>query len=209
MNFKRHSGKIFGVTLNAAERRAIRRYDMGIASLECGGKLESDNGNGALMRILPVALYSDSVQDVEKATTLTHAHSISRITNLSFWCLCQEVLFGAGVKEGIREIKWQCAPPFNRLPYLDTLTRDEIRSSGYVVDTLEAALWCILKTDNYRDCVLMAVNLGEDTDTVAAVAGGLAGIAYGIGGEKGIPEEWIKQIPRREWIAKLCAKVES
>jgi len=200
-------GEVFDV--GSATRRAIRRYDMGIASLECGGKLESDNGNGALMRILPVALYSDSVQDVEKATTLTHAHSISRITNLSFWCLCQEVLFGAGVKEGIREIKWQCAPPFNRLPYLDTLTRDEIRSSGYVVDTLEAALWCILKTDNYRDCVLMAVNLGEDTDTVAAVAGGLAGIAYGIGGEKGIPEEWIKQIPRREWIAKLCAKVES
>jgi len=51
--------------------------------------------------------------------------------------------------------------------------------------------------------------VGGDTDTFAAVAGGLAGIAYGIGGEKGIPEEWIKQIPRREWIAKLCAKVES
>ncbi len=78
-----------------------------------------------------------------------------------------------------------------------------------MVDTLEAALWCILKTDNYRDCVLLAVNLGEDTDTVAAVAGGLAGIAYGVGGEKGIPEEWIAKIPRREWIADLCRKIES
>lgn len=54
-----------------------------------------------------------------------------------------------------------------------------IKSSGYVVDTLEAAIWCLLNTDSYKYCVLKAVNLGEDTDTVAAVAGGLAGILYG------------------------------
>lgn len=61
---------------------------------------------------------------------------------------------------------------FNRLARLEDLSRDEIKSTGYVVDTLEAALWCVLKTDSYRDCVLTAVNLGGDTDTVAAVAGG-------------------------------------
>ena len=52
------------------------------------------------------------------------------------------------------------------------------------------------------------MNLGRDTDTVAAIAGGLAGIRYGIGGEKGIPEEWINQIARKEWIAELCEKFE-
>lgn len=98
---------------------------------------------------------------------------------------------------------------FNRLSRLEDLSRDEIKSTGYVVDTLEAALWCVLKTDSYRDCVLTAVNLGEDTDTVAAVAGGLAGIAYGCGGAKGIPDEWIAQIPRREWIRELCGKLEN
>ncbi len=98
---------------------------------------------------------------------------------------------------------------FNRIAGLEGLSREEIRSSGYVVDTLEAALWCVLKTDSYRDCVLTAVNLGEDTDTVAAVAGGLAGIAYGCGGANGIPDEWIAQVPRREWIQALCEKMEA
>ena len=61
-----------------------------------------------------------------------------------------------------------------------------VGSSGYVVDTFVAAMWCLLTTDNYRDCVLKAVNLGSDTDTTAAVAGGLAGIMYGL---EGIPDE--------------------
>ena len=76
------------------------------------------------------------------------------------------------------------------------------------MDTLEAALWCFLKTDSYKDCVLTAVNLGGDTDTIAAVAGGLAGMYYGIGGKQGIPEKWIKKIAKRDWIADLCGRVE-
>ena len=76
---------------------------------------------------------------------------------------------------------------------------DEIRSSGYVVDTLEAALWCLLNTDNYKDCVLKAVNLGEDT--VAAVAGGLTGMFYGV---DAISNDWLNQLARRDDIEKLC-----
>lgn len=77
----------------------------------------------------------------------------------------------------------------------------EIKSSGYVVDTLEAAVWCLLNSNNYKDCVLMAVNLGEDTDTVAAVAGGLAGLYYGY---ESIPQEWLSAIVKREYIENLC-----
>lgn len=91
---------------------------------------------------------------------------------------------------------------------LNDLSRDEIRSSGYVVDTLEAALWCLLRTDNYTDAILTAINLGDDTDTIAAVAGGLAGIMYGVGGDKGIPEEWIKGIAKLNYIEKLISKLE-
>lgn len=82
-------------------------------------------------------------------------------------------------------------------------SRDSIRSSGYVVDTLEAALWCLATTDSYRECVLKAVNLGDDTDTVAAVAGGLAGGVYGL---KGIPQEWLKSLQRKDYIEALCEK---
>ena len=80
----------------------------------------------------------------------------------------------------------------------------DIQSSGYVVDTLEAAVWCFLNTDNYKDCVLKAVNLGEDTDTVGAVAGGLAGLYYGL---EEIPEEWLNFLPKKEWIIELASKM--
>ncbi len=84
------------------------------------------------------------------------------------------------------------------------LSENEIKSSGYVVDTLEAAIWCFLKTDSYKECVLKAVNLGDDTDTVAAVAGGLAGFYYGI---EDIPKEWLSIIPKKEWIIELVEKM--
>ena len=76
-----------------------------------------------------------------------------------------------------------------------------VRGGGYVVDSLEAALFCVLTTDNYRDCVLSAVNLGEDTDTTAAIAGGLAGALYGY---RAIPEEWLAVLRRREYIEAMC-----
>ena len=82
-----------------------------------------------------------------------------------------------------------------------SLGEEDIQSSGYVLHTLEAALWCLLTTDSYRDCVLKAVNLGSDTDTVAAVAGGLAGIYYGV---EAVPEEWLETIPRLEQIRSMC-----
>ena len=82
-----------------------------------------------------------------------------------------------------------------------SLDRNEIKSSGYVVDTLEAALWCLMTTNDYKSCVLKAVNLGEDTDTVAAVAGGLAGILYGY---DSIPQEWKDTLIKRDYIEDLC-----
>ena len=94
---------------------------------------------------------------------------------------------------------------FKRLRSADfaSMGEDQIRSSGYVVDTLEASVWCLLNTTSYRDCILKAVNLGEDTDTVAAVAGGLAGLAYG---KDSIPEEWRDIAARRDLIDELCQK---
>lgn len=83
------------------------------------------------------------------------------------------------------------------------VTRDEIKSSGYVVDTLEAAIWCLMTTNDYKSCVLKAVNLGDDTDTVAAVAGGLAGALYGY---DAIPTEWLDTLKRRDYIERMCER---
>ena len=96
---------------------------------------------------------------------------------------------------------------YERLWDLDTfknLEEDNIKSTGYVVDTLEAAIWCFLNTDSYKECVLKAVNLGNDTDTVGAVAGGVAGLYYEL---KEIPAEWIELLPKKEWIIELAKQM--
>ena len=171
-----------------------------------------DNGNGALMRILPAALIPHTEEEIRHVGQLTHAHEISRTACCLYTYVVEQYGQIQDMKAAIHALGRLTAvrlmEQFNRIAGLEGLSREEIKSSGYVVDTLEAALWCILKTDNYRDCVLTAVNLGEDTDTTAAVAGGLAGIMYGCGGIRGIPDEWIKQIPKRQWIADLCEAVE-
>ena len=80
---------------------------------------------------------------------------------------------------------------------------DDIISDGYVVHTLEAAIWCLFITNSYKDCVLNAVNLGDDTDTIAAIAGGLAGAMYGY---DSIPSEWRNVLLKRDYIEELCEK---
>lgn len=85
----------------------------------------------------------------------------------------------------------------------EPVKESEIKSGGYVVDTLEAATFCLIRTNSYEECVLKAVNLGDDTDTTAAVAGGLAGALYGY---DAMPEKWKKQLIRKDYIEELCEK---
>lgn len=86
------------------------------------------------------------------------------------------------------------------------MPRDEVGSSGFVKDTYEAALWCLANTDDYASCVLSAVNLGDDTDTTAAVAGCLAGIKYGF---DAIPAQWLAVLRGRELIEDVLGRTES
>ena len=76
----------------------------------------------------------------------------------------------------------------------------EVKSGGYVVDTLNASLWCLVNTGSYAECVLAAVNLGRDTDTTACVAGALAGAFYGYGA---IPAEWL-EVLRGKNVIESC-----
>lgn len=212
-------GKAFDV--GGGTQRAISRYANGKEPVKCGGKTRMDNGNGALMRILPVAMLPEMTlckqAELLSVAHLTHGNFISDFACIVYAAVVEKLMDGKGKEEavfkGIDSFQHNVEQismlaEYNRLPNIQQLKREEIRSSGYVVDTLEAALWCFLNTNTYADCVLAAVNLGEDTDTVAAVAGGLAGIHYGCGGVKyGIPDEWIAQIPRRDWIEALCAEL--
>lgn len=212
--------RVFDV--GATTKQAIRRYDLGFPLEKCGGNSEMENGNGSLMRILPIAMMDfpdikDKLDLIKQVGSLTHSHRKSIIYCYVYTTIVDLMMYEtkniySAIFNGYKAIKdsyGRWCEMNDRIPDLIRLNRDEIRSSGYVVDTLEAALWCLLKTSTYEDCVLTAVNLGEDTDTVAAVAGGLAGIVYGCGGKSGIPTRWINQIARKEWIQMLCDNFES
>ena len=150
---------------------------------------------------------------IRKGSALTHAHQRSQIgcliyTFLLFHLFEEPSLYGIQNALARAECHLRDSsqlPRYQRLFKSDfaLLPRDSIKSSGYVVDTLEAALWCLLTIDSYRDCVLKAVNLGEDTDTVAAVAGGLAGALYGC---DAIPAEWLSTLKKRAYIEDMCEK---
>lgn len=204
-------GKVFDA--GNTTQIALERYYYGSKPInECGARDVRSNGNGALMRILPLAFadFGDG-SNIQVISSLTHAHRISTDACEIYINIAEGLASGEdlNISMGFAALENYKGTTFERLTKLETLSRDEIRSSGYVVDTLEAALWCLLKTDNYTDAILTAVNLGDDTDTVAAVAGGLAGMMYGVGGEKGIPEEWIKRIAKLEYIEKLISKLEN
>ncbi len=231
--FHKHQYTPHGYTfdIGGTTQRALERFMAGVAPLECGGLVVRDNGNGALMRILPLTFFlydkygadvfreKRAMEIIHNIASLTHGHPRNHIACGIYIAIALQLLDGenllAAAKAGISSARdfYRQAPEYGReLHHFERLFAGEdfarlddgeIKSSGYVVDTLEAALWCLLNTKNYRECVLKAVNLGDDTDTVGAVAGGLGGLYYGL---EAIPEEWRRQIPRKEFIAGLCRK---
>lgn len=208
-------GKVFDI--GSATSQAIARYPSGVPWRQCGGMNEFSNGNGSLMRILPVALaYPDDPDLIRKASdisALTHAHVRSRFC-CAFYCLvASDLLHGSSIVDAT-EFAWEIldqrmllSPPervrFERLHPNQLFARneDEIRSGGHVIDTLEAALWVNARNDSYADTVLHAVNLGQDTDTTGCVAGGLAGLIHG---EADIPPEWLGALAKRSEIVALA-----
>ena len=122
---------------------------------------ERDNGNGALMRSIPLAFFGVSDDDVRVMSAVTHAHETSMDACVRYVRAARALIRGASTREAAavagEDGVW-------------LVPRSQIESSGYVLHTLRAALWCLTTTDSYRDCVLTAVNLGGDADTTAAVA---------------------------------------
>ncbi len=215
---------IGGATMDAIEDY-IRRRDV----MTCGRTDVDSNGNGSLMRIMPACLYAcetqmddaAAVQMIHDVGGLTHNHLRSRIACGIYYFCVRALLQGQGdlitrMQAGMdAAFAWYDKDPANskelrlyrRLRDLTAFAQageDEISGSGYVVDTLHAAVWSLITTDSYAACELKAVNLGLDTDTVGAIAGGLAGLYYG---HDQIPADWLAAIKRRTWIEGLCRNV--
>lgn len=182
--------------------RALMKFKSGYSATSCGGKNINDNGNGSLMRILPIAFVEHTVDDILNLSSLTHGHEISLMSCRLYVQIAENLMNGMSKEDAITHLTC-CVDECERIPKMKDYAREQIKSSGYVIDAFEAAVWCFVNSESYRECVIKAVELGKDSDTVAAIAGGLAGIYYGVGGEKGIPEEWIDTIARKEWILEL------
>lgn len=146
---------------------------------------ERDNGNGSLMRTVPLAFTNATPDDVRAVSAITHAHSTSTEACVRLVDDARALIAGADPLDVVS----------TRMP-LHAL-EEEIKSSGYVLDTYYAALWCLAHTHGYAECALKAVNLGDDTDTTAAVAGALAGIVYGA---QGIPTRWMSALRGKDTI---------
>lgn len=193
---------------------SLLRFKNGFEALNCGGISERDNGNGSLMRILPLAFIRDiDYETIENISGLTHGHLRSKIACVFYVELAKSMISdNLTIKE---HVKIACdkirkhykdseeRKHFERI-FNDDL-KENIKSSGYVIDTLESVIYCLETTDNYKDSVLKAVNLGGDTDTIAAVCGGLSGIYYGF---DSIPIDWLNQIPKIEEVLSLCESYE-
>lgn len=207
-------------------RHAIVRFIKGTPPLYCGDSQEHQNGNGSLMRMMPIALYchsrygnrfSEEAMDIiHDMSALTHAHPISLMC-CGFYCLIiAELLEGldipSAISEGLKKgSRYYMSKPifpqyittvFSKL--LDrnfiNLSEDDIESSGYVLHSLEVALWCLLNTKDYKSLILKAINLGGDTDTNGAITAGIGSTVYSV---SDLPKQWISSVRNQDYLLEI------
>lgn len=212
-------GNVFDIGNTTAA--ALHRIAQGTPPEEAGGDGLYDNGNGSLMRILPVAIAGSRLEveslcdQLGRASSITHAHERSKLACIFFGLFVRGLICGTAPTECLERARHEFLNRFadRDLLAFEAILRqdiskwrvDYVSSGGYVLETLVASIWCLLTTSDFKECVLASVNLGGDTDTTGCVAGGLAGILYGF---DDIPEEWIAALPRQSELKDLFAKFE-
>lgn len=219
-------GTVFDIGVTT--RNVIDRLSEGEDPKYSGEVEEQTNGNGSLMRIIPMAYYLLREQDagvryerVAEVSAISHAHVRSKLCCFYYTELARLLMNGAELDSALNAANEILRSTFTVRGIVEYETRnyerllsgllgntheDEIHSTGYVMHTLEASIWCLLNTSSYSDAVLKAVNLGEDTDTTACVTGALAGIMYG---EDAIPDDWLHKIARLDEIESLIDRFDA
>ena len=210
--------KAFGIgraTFFALGNYHNKRYEK---ITDCGMKGFNHNGNGSLMRILPIAYYcyykklnDDEIYNLVKGiSSLTHSHEISILGCFIYVLLVIELLSGKEKENAysdVRKYNYRKYFSLENVRYYERLLNndiskldvDSISSMGFVVDTLEAVIWCFINNNSYDKCVIEAINLGNDSDTIGALVGGLSGIYY-----NDINNKWLNGIKRKNYLLDLC-----
>ena len=210
--------------LGGCVAKAMENYLHGVPALDAGASKLEENGNGSLMRIFPFAWYciendlseEDTCKYISDASRITHAHEISQMSCFIYTEFLRELMETKNplmALEHVRSIdylqyferdtvlahKQLLNPSFNKIK------DDKIKASGYVVDTLESAIYSIINSHNYEESTLTAINMGYDTDTVAGVTGSLAGMLYG---KEDIPQRWLDKLRKKDFLEALARKFE-
>ena len=219
-NYWTPHGWVFDIGI--ATRIAIEKLAIGEKPELAGGLRENDNGNGSLMRILPLLIHikdkpiKERFAITKQVSSLTHAHIRSVIACFYYLEFSRRITLSQNKLDIYKELKKEVSDFLVKseinpieIELFKSLLKDdiflleesEIKSSGYVLHTLEASIWCLLTTNTYSEAVLKAVNLGNDTDTTGAVTGGISALLYG---NDAIPKDWINCLAKKNDILKLC-----
>ena len=197
--------------IGMATRAAIQEF-LRSGNALAGSADPRSAGNGSLMRLAPVAMfYAGDEAAVQEMAALS-----SRTTHGAEECIEACRVFAVALSRALQGADKAKVLDLGGLPLHSPKiaqiaegsyrhkTREQIRGSGYVVDSLEAALWCFARHDNFRAAVLEAANLGDDADTTAAITGQIAGAFWG---EQGIPAPWLQRLCRAGDIRGLATQL--
>lgn len=175
---------------------------------------ENSNGNGSLMRTLPVALfYTNKVEVVEMVemaglqSHITHPHQRSKLCCMMYALIARNLLLQQSKQKAINNaVQWMTEVFHDDAEWSIVVNGEnyEARGTGYVVDSLWSAIAVFLQGDSFEHTVRLAVKLGNDTDTTACIAGGLAGIVYGV---TSFSEEWIDQLREKETVIPIAREL--
>ena len=222
-NYWTANGKVFDIGM-ATENALFNILD-GVKPELAGGTNEWHNGNGSLMRISPLLfyIYKKPIQErfeiIKNVSSITHGHIRSIISCFYYLEYMLQLLNGSNNLIAYNNLKTLFLDFLNSISISQSelrnfdrlinynifeLSENDIESSGYVINTLEASMWCFLRTESYQEAVIKAVNLGYDTDTTGCVTGGIAGLYYGI---ENIPKEWKNKILKCDEIEDLAERL--
>jgi ADP-ribosyl-[dinitrogen reductase] hydrolase len=193
-------------------RKALEQFRAGDPAAVSGPAGEMDNGNGSLMRVLPLALWhrgsnAELVRDAAEQSKVTHGHSRSQICCALYCLWVRRTLDGGSWEQALAD--WRALYPAGtpeRKELEKNIRPDDdarVSGSGYVVDCLHSARFAVSK-GNYEQAVKAAIMLGNDTDTTAAVAGGLAGARDGV---QAIPSRWRDSLRGKELYQPLLEQL--
>jgi ADP-ribosylglycohydrolase len=185
-------------------RGAIERLREGTPALEAGAASERQNGNGSLMRTLPIALVgsrsdAEIVADARDQSKITHGHVRSQLCCAAY---CLWAKHGGPFAAAVEKLRALCPDEPDEVAKIADVK--EPHGSGYVLDSLHSAVWAVETAGkDYESTVRAAISLGDDTDTTACIAGGIAGLRYGAAS---IPRRWMEAMREKDTVTELLRR---